>query len=170
MGLFNWLMKGMGFEGEEDASSASGAGRKEKKRRGKNKENAEYASPDYADGETVGTPTSFASDPDQFNTAEKFSSSSYMGQQNMGGYGTKNVVFFYPKNYQEVQRLVDYLKQGESAILNLDGISDDEAQRMLDFVSGAVYALNGSTQRVSGNIFLLTPEGLNIMVPEEDNK
>ena len=36
---------------------------------------------------------------------------------------------------------------------------------MLDFASGSVYALNGSIQRVSGNIFLLTPEGLNIMVP-----
>ena len=50
-------------------------------------------------------------------------------------------------------------------MLNLDGISDEEAQRMLDFSSGAVYALSGSIQRVSGNIFLLTPEGLNIMVP-----
>ena len=52
-------------------------------------------------------------------------------------------------------------------MLNLDGISDDEAQRMLDFSSGAVYALSGSIQRVSGNIFLLTPEGLGIIAPKK---
>jgi len=51
-------------------------------------------------------------------------------------------------------------------MLNLDGISDDEAQRMLDFASGAVYALTGSIQRVSGNIFVLTPEGLGIIHPK----
>lgn len=156
MGLFNWLMKGMGDGEEEDASP----NRKERKRK---KQKAEVE-PEQISMEK----NSFAHDPDQFNTAEKFESDNYLSN-NMGGYGTKNVVFFYPKDYHEIQKLVDFLKQGESAILNLDGIGDDEAQRMLDFVSGAVYALNGSTQRVSGNIFLLTPEGLNIMVPKEEN-
>ena len=164
MGLFNWLMKGMGFEGDEENSAPDKTEpcKEKKKKRKKDKEAQEEMNNFISDN-------SYASNPDQFNTAGRFDNgASYMGQQNMGGYGTKNVVFFYPKNYQEVQKLVDYLKQGESAILNLDGISDDEAQRMLDFVSGAVYALNGSTQRVSGNIFLLTPEGLNIMVPNEN--
>ena len=81
----------------------------------------------------------------------------------MNTYGNKNIVFFYPKSYGEVKQLIDYLKQGESVMLNLDGIGDDEAQRMLDFSSGAVYAVNGSIKRVAGNIFLLTPEGLGII-------
>ncbi len=165
MGLFNWLMKGMGFEGEgEDQKDTSPDTRERKEKKRKRKKEEVEIEMDSNNRNT------YASNPDQFNTSGRYdmNSSTYLGQQNMGGYGTKNVVFFYPKNYQEVQKLVDYLKQGESAILNLDGISDDEAQRMLDFVSGAVYALNGSTQRVSGNIFLLTPEGLNIMIPNEN--
>ena len=170
MGLFNWLMKGMGFEEEnENTSKESRKEKKEKKKKNKEKDlTPENEQMSFAGSEGD---NSFASNPDQFNTAGKFyanDTSGYLGQQNMGGYGTKNVVFYYPKNYQDVQKIVDLLKQGESAIINLDGISDDEAQRMLDFVSGAVYALNGSTQRVSGNIFLLTPEGLNIMVPNEE--
>ncbi|MBQ7579481.1 MAG: cell division protein SepF [Clostridia bacterium] len=174
MGLFNWLMKGMGFE-EENGENASSdkQERKEKKKKRKEKREEASASEQMSFSGMQEDNNSFASNRDQFNTAGKFyagDSSSYLGQQNMGGYGTKNVVFYYPKNYQDVQKIVDLLKQGESAIINLDGISDDEAQRMLDFVSGAVYALNGSTQRVSGNIFLLTPEGLNIMVPNEDQK
>ena len=85
------------------------------------------------------------------------------GQTSMNTYGNKNIVFFYPKSYGEVKQLIDYLKQGESVMLNLDGIGDAEAQRMLDFSSGAVYAVNGSIKRVAGNIFLLTPEGLGII-------
>ena len=86
-------------------------------------------------------------------------------QTSMSNYGNKNIIFFYPQSYSEVQKLIDYLKNGESVMLNLDGISDAEAQRMLDFSSGAVYALNGSIKRVAGNIFLLTPEGLGIVAP-----
>ena len=175
MGLFNWLMKVMGFE--EEGENSSKESRKEKKEKKKNKKEKEQAAPTEQQMSFAGTDdeaSSYASNRDQFNTAGHFyagdSNSGYLGQQNMGGYGTKNVVFYYPKNYQDVQKIVDLLKQGESAIINLDGISDDEAQRMLDFVSGAVYALNGSTQRVSGNIFLLTPEGLNIMVPNDEQE
>jgi FtsZ-interacting cell division protein YlmF len=120
------------------------------------------------------TQASYSSNPDQFNVSSQPSgdnSENYGGygggnnysSSNVGGYGSKNVVFFYPKNYNEVQKLIDYLKQGESVMLNLDNIGDAEAQRMLDFASGAIYAINGSIQRVSGNIFLLTPEGLNIV-------
>ena len=84
-------------------------------------------------------------------------------------YGGKNVVIYKPKDYHEVQKLIDFLKQGESAVIDLCNLGDDEAQRVLDYVSGAVYALNGSTHRIAGSIFLLTPEGLNIMIPKKDS-
>lgn len=190
VGLMNWLMKGIGFEDEEDQETETIKSErkiqkqklKEAKRKEKeakrlertNKQLSKFESKDQSqeDGRT----RSFAQNPDQFNMSsisQQTSSDNYGGygtdytpvSGNMGGYGSKNVVFFYPKSYDEVQRLIDYLKQGESVMLNLDNISDSEAQRMLDFASGSVYALNGSIQRVSGNIFLLTPEGLNIMIP-----
>ena len=111
-------------------------------------------------------------DPDQYNMSSNSQSYGYDSngyvQSSMGGYGNKNIIFFYPKSYSETQKLIDYLKTGESVMLNLDGITDDEAQRMLDFASGAVYALSGSIQRVSGNIFLLTPEGLGIIAPKKN--
>ena len=87
----------------------------------------------------------------------------------VGGYGNKNVVFFYPHSYEEVQQLIDYLKQGESVMLNLDNIAQGDAQRMLDFASGAVYALGGCIRQVAPNIFLLTPEGLGIVDPRNGN-
>lgn len=192
MGLMNWLMKGIGFEDETDQETETiKAERKIQKQKIKeakrkeqeakrleraNKKLAKYNSQKENDDQ-VKTRT-FAQNPDQFNMSSSASISdvdNYGGygadytpvSNNMGGYGSKNVVFFYPKSYEDVQKLIDYLKQGESVMLNLDNISDAEAQRMLDFASGSIYALNGSIQRVSGNIFLLTPEGLNIMVPNQ---
>ncbi len=194
----NWLLKGIGFEDEEDQEAEAIRlerkiqkqklkDAKRKQREAERLERTNQKLSRYDDGEEenisksnaelVLSKNSYASNPDQFNISAKQSTeetsenyggygSNYNQSGNMGGYGSKNVVFFYPKSYDEVNKLIDYLKQGESVMLNLDNVSDAEAQRMLDFASGAVYALNGSIQRVSGNIFLLTPEGLNIMVPK----
>lgn len=186
MGFINWLMKGIGFEGdEEDSLDDSRALEKRQLREQKKREKlakkqekkaqalaekithndeqkTEYSS--YQDNSV----SSYSYNKDQYNMQSSSYSNSY-SSSGMGGYGSKNVVFYYPKSYSEVQKLIDFLKQGESVMLNLDNVSEDEAQRMLDFASGAVYALNGSVQRVSGNIFLLTPEGLNIMMPNPTN-
>jgi len=77
----------------------------------------------------------------------------------------QNVVVYDPKSPEDVQRLIDYLKRREPAIINLDDTDPKVAQRILDFVAGAIYALNGSIHRVSTNIFLLSPEGVEITVP-----
>lgn len=86
-----------------------------------------------------------------------------------GGYAPprnyRNVVVYAPKNPDDVQRLIDYMKMREPAIVNLDGTDEETAQRILDFVCGAIYALNGSVHRITSNIFLLSPEGVEITVP-----
>ena len=192
MGLMNWLMKGIGFEGEEGANESAEALAEEKRKMKEIKkqekmakklerQRAKNASLQKQTGEEEEeqapaprqpiSETSFPHDePVQQTFDGQYSGQSYggydgqsYGQTSMNTYGNKNIVFFYPKSYGEVKQLIDYLKQGESVMLNLDGIGDDEAQRMLDFSSGAVYAVNGSIKRVAGNIFLLTPEGLGII-------
>ena len=81
----------------------------------------------------------------------------------------QNVVVYEPQTPEDVQFLIDYLKQREPAVVNLNNIEPAAAQRILDFVSGAIYALSGSVHRIerSGNIFLLSPEGVGITVPYE---
>ncbi len=196
MGLMNWLMKGIGFEGEdnEETYESSEALAKEKQRRKELKKQEKMArklekqkaknalmqknlEPDDEGEDEEEAPrqqiseTSFPKEQtEQSNFDGGYAGQSYggydgqsYGQTSMNTYGNKNIVFFYPKSYGEVKQLIDYLKQGESVMLNLDGVPDNEAQRMLDFSSGAVYAVNGSIKRVAGNIFLLTPEGLGII-------
>lgn len=196
MGLMNWLMKGIGFEGEdnEETYESSEALAKEKQRRKELKKQEKMArklekqkarnalmqknlEPDDEGEDEEEVPrqqiseTSFPKEQTEQPTFDGgYAGQSYggydgqsYGQTSMNTYGNKNIVFFYPKSYGEVKQLIDYLKQGESVMLNLDGVPDNEAQRMLDFSSGAVYAVNGSIKRVAGNIFLLTPEGLGII-------
>lgn len=82
-----------------------------------------------------------------------------------GVLGYNNVVVYEPKTTADVQDLIDYLKRKEPAIVDLDGVEPADSQRMLDFFSGAVYALSGNIHRIKGNIFLLTPEGVAITAP-----
>ena len=79
----------------------------------------------------------------------------------------QNVLVYEPTNYNDVQTLIDYLKRKEPAIINLDGVDAAVAQRVLDCTSGAMYALNGSVLRISGNIFLLSPEGVGVTIPHD---
>ncbi len=162
MGFFDWLMKGIGFETDEDAI-------KQKKKKNKNKteltgldQKQELSErPEVFDASSY---DAFGSvDANKFSATGNLNNDEFAPENGVAGFGTKNVVIHRPKTYKEVQGLIDYLKQGESAIMILDGLSPAEAQRILDFVSGAVYALSGSTQRIDGNIFLLTPEGYNIV-------
>ncbi|HEY8390419.1 MAG TPA: cell division protein SepF [Clostridia bacterium] len=79
-----------------------------------------------------------------------------------------SVVIHSPTTPEEVESLIDYLKRREPAIVNLDKPPAEIAQRILDMLSGAIYALNGSMHRIQDNIFLLTPEGVEIAAPSEE--
>ena len=130
---------------------------------------------------TAQSSESYANNPNQYNlsggSAYQGSSSydsgysnTYGVGSNVGGYGSKNVVFVYPVSFAEVNGVIGHLKQGESVMLNINAMNDVDAQRMLDCVCGAVIALSGSFQRVENNIFLLTPEGYNIKIQQDKNE
>ena len=68
-----------------------------------------------------------------------------------------------PKSYDDVQAIIDHLKTLQPAILNLSLIKKETAQRILDFLSGAIYALDGSICPIDKNgLFALTPKGSSI--------
>lgn len=82
----------------------------------------------------------------------------------------RNIMVYEPQTADDVQTLIDFLKTRESAIIKLDDIDPETSQRVLDFVSGAIYALNGSVHRIAGNIFLLSPEGVGITNSYENKR
>lgn len=79
------------------------------------------------------------------------------------------VVVYQPLNYDDTQHIVNNLKGRKPVIVNLDSLEGDLAQRVLDFMSGAVYALDGTIQKVSRSIFLLVPSNVDIVgnIPDD---
>ncbi|MCM1367732.1 MAG: cell division protein SepF [Roseburia sp.] len=79
----------------------------------------------------------------------------------------QNIVFYSPRTSADVERLIDYLRRHEPAIIDLDPIAESpDAQRILDFTSGAVYALGGRIISIKRNLFLIVPEGIDVSKPE----
>ena len=72
------------------------------------------------------------------------------------------MVVFQPQTYDDTQNIIDNLKSGKPVIINLETLNPDIAQRVLDFVGGAIYALDGNIRKVSKGIFLLAPSGVDI--------
>lgn len=75
-------------------------------------------------------------------------------------------VIYEPHNYDDVQKLIDRLKTGEQVIVNFANVDGVSFYRMIDFLSGAVYALNGTIQKITANIFLFAPYGAKISMPQ----
>jgi cell division inhibitor SepF len=78
---------------------------------------------------------------------------------------TVKMVIIEPNNFDEVQMIVDNLKNRQTVILNLEDTDKSTARRIADFLSGAIYALDGSMQKVSGSIFLFTPTNIEVTIP-----
>lgn len=79
------------------------------------------------------------------------------------------VVVYQPLTYEDTQTIIDNLRSRKPVIINLDALDIELAQRVLDFISGAVYALDGSIQKVAKGIFVVAPSNVDISgnIPEE---
>ena len=67
-----------------------------------------------------------------------------------------------PTTIEDEIEIVDTLLSGRTVLINMEGLNIEIAQRIIDFTSGATYAMHGSLQKVSNYIFLATPNGVDI--------
>lgn len=82
----------------------------------------------------------------------------------------QNFVIYHPRTTADVEQLIAYLRRGEPALVDLDPISESpDAQRLMDFTSGAAYALGDRVITVRRNLFLITPDTMGVLKPENDN-
>lgn len=72
------------------------------------------------------------------------------------------MVLAEPRSYEEAQEIADHLRSHRPIIVNLQRLSPDQARRVVDFLSGCVYALNGDIKKIGTSIFLCTPENIDI--------
>lgn len=72
------------------------------------------------------------------------------------------ITILEPRVYSEVQEIADILLKDQSVVLNFVRMDEEQAKRIVDFLTGTVYALGGDIQRVGNEIFLCTPENVSI--------
>ncbi|NLW08578.1 MAG: cell division protein SepF [Firmicutes bacterium] len=75
------------------------------------------------------------------------------------------LVVFEPLSFDDVQTIVNHLKARRPVILNMEEIDKGLARRITDFVGGAVFALDGTVQKVSGSIMLFAPPNVEVALP-----
>jgi len=67
-----------------------------------------------------------------------------------------------PHGYDECPDMVDNLKAKKPLVINLEHLETDVARKIFDFLSGATYALNGNVQKVANNIFVFSPDNVDV--------
>ncbi len=80
------------------------------------------------------------------------------------------MVISQPTSFEQSEEICNFLKEKKSVIVNLEYVNKEVARRIIDFISGGVYALDGHIQKVSNSIFLIAPvnyEITNEMAREE---
>lgn len=83
-------------------------------------------------------------------------------QRNDNYRGKSEVYVIKPQEISESQTVTDFLKSGKTIVINMEGLELAPAQRIIDFIGGACYALNGSLQAISANIFIAAPDSIEV--------
>ena len=78
-----------------------------------------------------------------------------------GSAGSK-MMLLEPRAYSESQQIADYLKLRNAVVVNLKRVTPDQAKRIVDFLSGTLYAINGGLQKLGTGIFLCTPNNIDV--------
>ena len=76
--------------------------------------------------------------------------------------GKNKMILLEPRAYSESQQIADFLKSRNTVVVNLKRVTSDQAKRIVDFLSGTIYAIGGDLQKIGGGIFLCTPNNVNI--------
>jgi len=83
-------------------------------------------------------------------------------KRNAVNHGNMEVLVVRPTSMEDTREIADSLLNNCTVFLNLEDLDLEISQRIIDFTSGACYAINGNLQKVSSHIFILTPQDVEI--------
>ena len=85
--------------------------------------------------------------------------------------GTGKMILLEPRAFSESQQIADHLKKRNTVVVNMKRVTSEQAKRIIDFLSGTVYAIGGDLQKIGVGIFLCTPKNINVegSISDEDN-
>lgn len=75
-----------------------------------------------------------------------------------------------PKDYSDAQTIANCLRDKIPVVINFEDTETEEAKRVIDFISGTTYALNGAIKKVSQNVFICAPDNVTVTYTDEEKK
>ena len=109
-------------------------------------------------------------EPKEIEGEEEFYTTTKEEFHNANGMAGSKMMLLEPRAYSESQQIADYLKNRSAVVVNLKRVTPDQAKRIIDFLSGTIYAIGGQLQKLGGGIFLATPNNYNIEGTITDEK
>lgn len=80
------------------------------------------------------------------------------------------VIVIEPKTFDDAQQVANNLREKKPVVINFEKTDAADAKRIIDFISGTTYALNGEIKKVGHNVFLCAPSNVNVSYTEEERK
>ena len=84
-------------------------------------------------------------------------------------HAASTVMLVEPRTFNDAPLVCDKLKGGITVVVNMDKVENEDAKKIFDFLSGAVYVLGASTKRIAQNVFILAPYGVEVETQERPN-
>lgn len=120
---------------------------------GYEEDDGNYIDEEYVDEEPVQQPVQ--SQHSGYRPAENTT-----GAMRMGSSSSIEMKVMTPSRFDEVTQIADLVLQKKTVLLNLENTNKETKRRMIDFLSGVAYALNGNVQPVAENTFAITPNNV----------
>lgn len=73
-----------------------------------------------------------------------------------------NIRVYEPRTFADAEPIAKSVVEGSAAIMNVRRMRTDEAQRAIDFLTGVVYALNGTIQKIGHKVLLASPANCDV--------
>ncbi len=82
------------------------------------------------------------------------------------------MILLEPRAFSEAQQIADHLKNRNSVVVNLKRVTSDQAKRIIDFLSGCIYSIGGSMQKIGVGIYICAPKNVSVQgkITEETDK
>ncbi|MCR5175969.1 MAG: cell division protein SepF [Anaerovibrio sp.] len=74
-----------------------------------------------------------------------------------------------PKTIDDCQQIANFLKEKRPVVINLEKVEEQTAIRIIDFISGTIYAIDGAVTKISRNVWLFAPKNVNITVSQQNH-
>ena len=91
------------------------------------------------------------------------SSGNFSGQVLNMSSGKQEVVLFHAKTFDDAAKAADELRRRKAVILNMENVDKTLTRRVVDFLSGSIYALDGRVKKIAQSTYLFCPHNMDVV-------